>query len=268
MSAATVTDWDRDGKLDLLIVSSRVMFAKGNGDLTFDLKEPLKVHGELITLHDGSVNVVDWDGDGTNDLILSTEQSEVRFYRGRPSVSGAVNLESPVTLLAPSPTGRRVFKDADSMELDYPLPGRRPRVAVVDWNLDGKLDLLLGDLLNMEIVPRLTSEQQALRERLLARYQELMARQRQFLEAAAKKLGFAISSQMTAEQYERWVEAMVEIRANEEYKRNGQEMEALGRDLAPLTGKIVNYGFVWVYLRKEGLAGALQLRTSDILRRL
>jgi hypothetical protein len=72
---------------------------------------------------------VDWDGDGKPDLLCGTEGPEVCFFR---------NIG---TRQAPKlANGVRLALNGDGFSRGY-----RCRIDVVDWNNDGKLDLLVGN---------------------------------------------------------------------------------------------------------------------------
>ena len=70
--------------------------------------------------------VVDWDGDGKRDVLLGTDINQVMFLRN-------IGTNEKPQFAAPE-------------KID--LPGldkcSRCRIAVVDWNNDGKLDLVVG----------------------------------------------------------------------------------------------------------------------------
>ncbi len=250
LAMASVADWDRDGKLDLLIVNKNVHFIKGNGDMTFDLQDTLKAEGEEITLHDGSAYVTDWDGDGVNDLLVSSGRGEVRLYRGKDEGSGPVALRAPEMLIGPGPEGRRTLKDNDTLELDVECPGYRPRMFMVDWNMDGKLDIVLGDRLSAETIVKLTPEQTKRREELIARNQKLIAEISKMDEDLSKSLKFVLRADTTRAEIEAYHQAVRVLHASEEYAARSKEVLRNNEELQPMSGKFRTFGFVWVYLRK------------------
>jgi hypothetical protein len=78
---------------------------------------------------------VDWDGDGKVDVLLGTESAEVFFLRNigtaqKPEFEEPRRLE----LTGMPALGGGAGKPATT----------RGRIAVADWNNDGKLDLLVG----------------------------------------------------------------------------------------------------------------------------
>lgn len=127
-----MADWDDDGLKDLLIGhSTTIVLYKNVGTPS----APRFDRPTLIDIPEGtfpmrpSPYVVDWDGDGTNDLLVGCESSKVYFYRNvgtnkKPKLARgkALRLNGP---------GREA--------------GSRWRIDVTDWNNDGKKDLLVGN---------------------------------------------------------------------------------------------------------------------------
>jgi hypothetical protein len=136
-SAPCVADWDGDGLLDLIIGNMRgeVWWLKNEGTgraFRFGARKPLLAKGKQIKVTGGDAAplVVDWDMDGTPDLLLGTVDGTVRFYRGQRDPGGPVTLSDFTMLTAEGKTIR--------------IP-QRIKIAVSDWNEDGHLDLLLGN---------------------------------------------------------------------------------------------------------------------------
>ncbi|MCY2951472.1 MAG: VCBS repeat-containing protein [Planctomycetota bacterium] len=129
-----VTDWDGDGLLDVLVGQdspggqSNILFYRNVGTAKEPkLAEPAMLDILKQRMSRPSPYVVDWDGDGKQDVLLGTDANEVMFLK-----NNGTN-EKPE------------FAAAEKIE----LPGFDPkcyrcRIAVVDWNNDGKLDLLVG----------------------------------------------------------------------------------------------------------------------------
>jgi hypothetical protein len=140
-------DWDGDGKLDLIIGTSggEVLFAPNVGTCTkpvFGEAKPLFASGKKLEILSGSAApvVADWDGDGLPDLIVGAEDGSVVWFRNEGKLKEP-RLAAAQVLVPPSPSPWRDDKSRRPGEW-----GVRARPAVVDWDGDGKLDLLVGDL--------------------------------------------------------------------------------------------------------------------------
>jgi hypothetical protein len=149
-SRVCVSDWNADGLPDLLVGGStgKILFYPNRGTKS----EPRYSYARLVTTTDGkpldvgwssAPLVVDWDGDGLVDLLSGAERNCILFYKneGEPGAPRLVNrgfvtvrgerLTLPVTPVPKSPPGVYL--------LDY-----YPVLDAVDWNHDGRLDLLAG----------------------------------------------------------------------------------------------------------------------------
>ncbi|MCO5171671.1 MAG: VCBS repeat-containing protein [Planctomycetes bacterium] len=133
-SAVFAADWDRDGRLDLLIgtIEGHVFLLPGapGDEPRFGPAQPLAAAGAKIKAPGGDAGpcVADWDGDGVLDLLVGCGDGSVQLYRGE-GAEGAPRLAAPRALVPAARDGR----------------GTRAKPAVVDWDGDGRLDLLVGD---------------------------------------------------------------------------------------------------------------------------
>ena len=100
--------------------------------------------------------IADWDGDGRWDIITGSADGGVYWYRnvgkrGRPQFA-------PPVALIPKHEGIGYSELLDAGQ--EPRPGIRSQIAVVDYDGDGKLDILLGDFCTyLHVKNDLTSRQ-------------------------------------------------------------------------------------------------------------
>jgi len=140
-------DWDGDGLLDLIIgtAGGEVLFVPNVGtrnNPVFGDPKPLTAAGKKLEIASGCAApvVADWDGDGLPDLIVGAEDGSVVWFRNEGKRKEP-KLTAAKTLVPPSPSpwvGDKARKPGEW--------GVRARPAVADWDGDGKLDLLVGDL--------------------------------------------------------------------------------------------------------------------------
>jgi VCBS repeat protein len=149
MSAAFPIDWDGDGDVDLVVgsVKGGVYLNKNEGtrtEMKFGERVALLAGGAPMRVIQKSDPVaVDWDGDGALDLLVGDEATGVTFFKGDHDRKFATG----VSLFTGEPIPARLAfeKHVAWWQQQSKLPGYRARIAVSDWNEDGKLDLLLGN---------------------------------------------------------------------------------------------------------------------------
>ncbi|CAE7874708.1 PDIL1-4, partial [Symbiodinium sp. KB8] len=120
-------DWDSDGDLDLLVAGAagqvRYFERLADGSLHEHIGVESPFNG--LEVGPGALEVTDFDGDGSLDLLVGTSRGRVRFFKQLANQS--------FTELTGS---------------SNPLAGVRARFAVmpyaVDWDQDGDTDLLAG----------------------------------------------------------------------------------------------------------------------------
>jgi large repetitive protein len=131
-----VVDWDGDGLLDLVVGDysskngSEVVFYRNIGTATepkFASPLPLNLYPKSMAVDRPSPYVVDWDGDGKRDMLIGTDAGKVLFLRNTGT------------------NAKPVFAAPEEIKLPGMETCIRTRVCAVDWNNDGKLDLLVGN---------------------------------------------------------------------------------------------------------------------------
>ena len=133
-------DWDDDGDADLLLGCYPNCLVRNEGTRrkpVFGDALPLILDEEPIP--SGLVVgpcVADWDGDGRADLLAGRKR-DIVWYRNTGK-EGQPEFQNPEILV---PANDWSFGD----ERQDDQPGRYHAICVVDFNADGRLDLLLGD---------------------------------------------------------------------------------------------------------------------------
>jgi hypothetical protein len=181
-SAVHAADWDGDGVLDLLVgdIRGHVYLIPNEGTrqkYAFGKPRQLEAGGKPITVPGGDAGpfVADWDGDGKPDLLVGAGDGSVWFYRNvgtrkEPKLAAGEMLVGPGSITY----GPDAPKE--------PRRGVRAKICVVDWDGDGRPDLLVGDVATQkpdrpEPTPAERAEQEKVRKELeavRARYSELV----------------------------------------------------------------------------------------------
>ena len=155
----TVGDWDHDGLPDIVANSiwGRVVWYRNVGSRSqpqLAAAQPIEVAWpdappkpawtwwnpsgqELVTQWRTTPVVVDFDGDDLNDLVMLDHEGFLCLYR-RARAGDSLKLLPP----------RRIFIDSqgEPLQLNAGRAGRsgRRKLAVVDWDGDGRLDVLVN----------------------------------------------------------------------------------------------------------------------------
>lgn len=132
-SKINIADCNDDGLPDLLVGHDRdIIFYKNIGTRKApELAAPVKVEiPEGNFPMRSSPLVVDWNGDGVKDLMTGAESGNIRFYHNAGTNADPVLAKGVEIILTAG----------EGFDKSY-----RRRIDVVDWNNDGKLDILAGE---------------------------------------------------------------------------------------------------------------------------
>ncbi len=275
-SSVAAVDWNGDGVLDLLIFGSvrgkasplRVRY--GLGERRYGNEHPLAAAGQPFRfgkgsgeIFDASVTVADWDSDGTPDLILGNGDGGVTLYPGVRGTDG-LELGAGQVLVEPLPENYRFeFVDRKALTFSNPRSGFAARPIVLDWNGDGKLDLLVGDhtlgeLEGTGLSPSEMKAFQAFVDELNAKQTELLELHQEHLKQAMKTVGFqgeigkADPEQLQAIQVELEKQIESDVHYQALVRETANMFDLYGLRYQPILQNAFTptYGFLWIYLRK------------------
>jgi|GEM_PF-1025411 hypothetical protein len=260
-------DWDADGDLDLVIGcfdgGLKVRFNEGNAqqpvfaseNVTIEIAgEPLKVAAHLCPV------VADWDQDGMWDIVAGSDDGSVTWFRNIGK-TGTPEFAAGQTLV-----GKH---DGNGYNIVYwpgdpVVPGIRSQPEVVDFNRDGKLDLLVGDFYtafdfrkDLNDADRATVTQ--LIEETKRSGEAFKSRMEKLREDFARRYP---GDEIYSEQADReWQIAYKELQESPEAKQMNQAGATFVSKLRPFLNSMrsdgdashdlpQSHGHVWLYLRK------------------
>ncbi len=271
-------DWNGDGILDLVAYSTKSLQGSalklliGKGDLLYELPVPLVVDGEVFptgtqtpnSVYDGRVCFGDWNGDGTPDLLLGRGEGSVTVHLGRRDETKTLVLGPGERLIDPHPGTLPSSEVIDyaTMTVKNPRCGKRPTLSLVDWNGDGILDLLIGDVFSVQEEDKLPPEVRSQEAPLLEYYQKQAAAHQAIVEqlkaqtyAELGKPPGTKGSDLTAEEQRKYSTLYQKATTrSKEFQRLSAELEKLRLEFMKFQRGNINSGYVWVYLRKASQA--------------
>ncbi len=140
------------------------------------------------------------------------------------------------------------------MEFASSRPGHRGRICLYDWNRDGKLDILIGDLVYAITPLDLTPEQQQRKQDLETLREELFHKaelyNQEINQRIYEQMGHDPDKPMTTEQKSLFISERAKMMRAPEFIALSEKIQEVHADLETLTPRGKSYGFVWVYLRK------------------
>jgi len=232
-SAVHAADWDGDGDYDLIIgdVHGNVYLVPNEGtpeSYAFGKEIQLQAGGNPINIErSAGPFTADWDGDGDLDLLVGADDGSVSLYRNTgsaksPELASAVQLVPPVEKTSSRQPSKEVRR------------GMRSKICVTDWNEDGRLDLLVGDLATQEPnLPEPTLEQKAEHAEIRKELEKVQEHYRTLSEKLYGK---------------------DRVRTKEQIEQIEKEQQEVLKHMTELYSKLPEeserHGWVWLFLRK------------------
>jgi len=146
-------DLDGDGKLDLVVGNFRGTFAffkgEGGGKFSPDATWLNASGGAMVVESHGDPFLVDWDGDGDLDLLSGSASGGVYLFRNEGSRT-APKFGMRTTIV--NPAGHDGGGEVRFGDAHCTAPASDTRVWAADVDGDGKLDLLVGDMITLYYV--------------------------------------------------------------------------------------------------------------------
>jgi hypothetical protein len=258
-STVFAVDWRGTGRLDLLVGNMPgdlylVPNDGTNAKPVYGAPRKLEAAGRPIKgSHHGDAQPVaaDWDGDGLLDLIVGWGDGSVVWYRNvgsktEPKLAKGV----PLVPAAPPPN-----YDANAPASRDAKPGVRAKVCVVDWNGDGRLDLLVGDFGGIYgAKANLSAREQNAEQEANRKIQELQKKMQPFYDEYAKRLKASAKGDHSSQGKRERQQQALEVLKQKEFQVLQKEMQQVTETLRKFQRPPVHQGHVWLYLRKPLVA--------------
>ncbi|MFO7906882.1 MAG: FG-GAP-like repeat-containing protein [Pirellulaceae bacterium] len=234
-------DWDADGDLDVLAGTNDVM---GEGSVwlvqnggsrdkpAFGKPETLTAEGQVICVPEGNAAPVatDWDGDGQLDLVVGAGDGSVLWHRNIGSAQQP-DLAAAQTLIPPPAQGSP--------------RGDHARICVVDFNGDGRDDILLGDC-GDQFEKTLSDEEVRWREEA----REQQARMLRSWAGVFREYRALLGSPLPEQEDARRQREQELARLRRELQRQSAIRNKYYREEQALDAGMQRHGRVWLFLRK------------------
>lgn len=259
-TSVSLYDWNKDTKPDFFVgtISGPFWYVPNEGGGKTGTAVKLSSAAGPIDAPDGGPAAIDWDGDGVMDLFLGQDNGRLLYLHGKKG-SKTPEFDAPVEVLP-----ELTFFETDpqraipGQKLDWDLkrPGMRPKPTVADWNGDGKLDLLVGDMRILEdTLDHLSGEKLKEFQGYRAEQDKLRVRNaaidKELTEKVFAQLGWKAGRKLTNDEAQKFSEIYDPLaNANPELQANNKRLVELYELLSPMMPKIDYHGFVWVFLRK------------------
>jgi FG-GAP-like repeat len=164
-------DWEGDGDLDMLIGTfGGDLYLRSNQGTRAKpafAPETSRVEAGGAPIHvNGHANpvVADWDGDGLWDLVVSSSDGAVVWFKNEGTAKEP-KLAQPEVLVSAKSKDKFLSRYLEPGQA--PAPGVRAQICVTDYDGDGRQDLVLGDYCRYVFLKKLSPKERTEFDKLL-----------------------------------------------------------------------------------------------------